>query len=91
MRLWYNFKAYHLSLWWRFLICVLIMGPFSSSFGNEYIPLAADYVFMYVDATTTRIYDAKVVVKFLMENIFTRFGMPKLLSLSLSLRALCDF
>ena len=52
------------------------MGPFPSSFGNEYILLAVDYVSKWVEAIPSRTNDAKVVVKFLRENIFTRFGMP---------------
>ena len=52
------------------------MGPFPSSFGNEYILLAVDYVFKWVEAIPSRTNDAKVVVKFLRENIFARFGMP---------------
>ena len=53
------------------------MGPFSSSFGNEYILLAVDYVSKWVEAVPTRTNAAKVVVKLLKENIFTRFGMPQ--------------
>ena len=52
------------------------MGPFPSSFGNEYILLAVDYVSKWVEAIPSRTNDAKVVVKFLRENIFARFGMP---------------
>ena len=53
------------------------MGPFLSSFGNEYILLAMDYVSKWVEAIPSRTNDAKVVVKFLMENIFARFGMSR--------------
>ena len=53
------------------------MGPFPSSFGNEYILLAVDYVSKWVEAIPSRTNDAKVVVKFLRENIFARFGMPR--------------
>jgi len=52
------------------------MGPFPSSFGSEYILLAVDYVPKRVEAIPSRTNDAKVVVKFLRENIFARFGMP---------------
>ena len=51
------------------------IGPFPSSFVNKYILLAVDYVSKWVDAIPTRTNAAKVVVKFLRENIFTRFGM----------------
>jgi len=53
------------------------MGPFPSSFGNEYILLAVDYVSKWVEAIPSRTNDAKVVVKFLRENIFARFSMPR--------------
>jgi len=53
------------------------MGPFPSSFGNEYILLAMDYVSKWVEAIPSRTNDAKVVVKFLRESIFARFGMPR--------------
>jgi len=52
------------------------MGPFSFFFGNEYILLAMDYVSKWVEAILSRTNEAKVVVKFLRENIFVRFGMP---------------
>jgi len=53
------------------------MGPFPSSFGNEYILLAVDYVSKWVEAFPYRTNDAKVVVKFLRKNIFARFSMPR--------------
>jgi len=52
------------------------MGPFLSSFGNEYILLVVDYVFEWLDIIPIRTNDAKVSIKFLTENIFTRFSMP---------------
>ena len=36
-----------------------------------------DYVSKWVEAIPDRINDARVVVKFLRENIFARFGMPQ--------------
>jgi len=54
-----------------------LMGPFPSSFGNEYILLAVDYVSKWVEAIPSKANDAKVVVKFLRENIFGRFGVPR--------------
>ena len=53
------------------------MGPFPSSFGNQYIVLAVDYVSKWVEAKATRTNDARVVVDFLKTNIFSRFGTPK--------------
>ena len=55
------------------------MGLFLSSYNNKYILLAVDYVSMWVEAITTQTNDAKVVLKFLKKNIFTRFGTPRAL------------
>ncbi|RDY04006.1 gag-pol, partial [Mucuna pruriens] len=49
------------------------MGPFPISNGYSYILLVVDYVSRWVEATTTRTNDAKVVVDFL------KFGVPKAL------------
>ena len=53
------------------------MGPFPCSFGNEYILLAIDYVSKWVEAMLSKTTEARVVVKFLRENIFSRYGMPR--------------
>jgi len=53
------------------------MGPFPSSFRNEYILLVVHYVSKWVETVPTRTNAAKVVVKFFRENIFARFGMPR--------------
>ena len=53
------------------------MGPFPLSFGYLYILVVVDYVSKWVEAIPTRSDDHKVVVKFVKENIFTRFGIPK--------------
>ena len=53
------------------------MGPFVTSFGHDYILLAVDYVSKWVEAIPTRTNDHMTVVKFLKENIFSRFGMPR--------------
>ncbi|KAK8952364.1 hypothetical protein KSP39_PZI003940 [Platanthera zijinensis] len=53
------------------------MGPFVNSGGNFYILLAVDYVSKWVEAIATQKNDAKIVLKFLKANIFTRFGTPK--------------
>ena len=52
------------------------MVPFPVSFGNVYILLAVDYVSKWVDTIPTRTNEARVVVKFLRENIFSRYNMP---------------
>ena len=53
------------------------MGPFPLSFGYLYILLIVDYVFRRVKAIPTRTDVHTVVLKFLKENIFSRFGMPR--------------
>ena len=52
------------------------MGPFPSSFGNQYILVAVDYVSKWIEAIPSRTNDNKVVIKFLKENIFSHFGTP---------------
>ena len=53
------------------------MWPFPSSFDNHYILVAVDYISKWVKAISTRTNDNRVVVKFLKENIFSRFGTPR--------------
>ncbi|RVW18308.1 Uncharacterized protein K02A2.6 [Vitis vinifera] len=53
------------------------MGPFPMSFGNSYILVGVDYVSKWVEAIPCKQNDHRVVLKFLKENIFSRFGMPK--------------
>ncbi|KAM1185235.1 hypothetical protein ACFX2G_014863 [Malus domestica] len=55
------------------------MGPFPSSHGFVYILLAVDYVSKWVEAKATRTNDSKVVADFVKTNIFSRFGMPRIL------------
>ncbi|XP_060200888.1 uncharacterized protein LOC132629178 [Lycium barbarum] len=53
------------------------MGPFPPSFGNKYILLAVDYVSKWVEAVPFPTNDAKVVVNFVLKNIFARFRTPQ--------------
>ncbi|KAL6324695.1 hypothetical protein AAG906_015278 [Vitis piasezkii] len=53
------------------------MGPFPMSFGNSYILVGVDYVSKWVKAILCKHNDHRVVLKFLKENIFSRFGVPK--------------
>jgi len=55
------------------------MGSCPSSFEHEYILLCVDYMSKWVEAIPIRINESRVVVKFLRENIFTRYGMPRLI------------
>ena len=52
------------------------MGPFPSSYNNNYILLVVDYVSKWVEEISTQTKDDKVVLKFLRKNIFSRFGTP---------------
>ncbi|RVW41835.1 Retrovirus-related Pol polyprotein from transposon 17.6 [Vitis vinifera] len=53
------------------------MGPFPMYFGHSYILVGVDYVSKWVEAIPCKTNDHKVVLKFLKENIFSRFGVPK--------------
>nr|CAN76187.1 hypothetical protein VITISV_036810 [Vitis vinifera] len=53
------------------------MGSFPMSFGNSYILVGVDYVSKWVEAIPCKHNDHRVVLKFLKENIFSRFGVPK--------------
>ena len=53
------------------------IGPFPNSFGHQYILLAVDYISKWVEAVPCKTNDNKVAVKFLKENIFSRFGTPQ--------------
>nr|KYP59982.1 Pol polyprotein [Cajanus cajan] len=55
------------------------VGPLPSSFTNEYILVAVDYVSKRVEAIATPKADGKTVVKFLKKHIFSRFGTPRVL------------
>ncbi|XP_058767896.1 uncharacterized protein LOC131641608 [Vicia villosa] len=55
------------------------VGPFPPSFANEYILVAVDYVSKWVEALATPKADSKTVIKFLKKNIFSRFGVPRVL------------
>lgn len=53
------------------------MGHFPPSFSNQYILLAVDYLSKWVEAVALSTNDARVVVKFLKKNIFSRYGTPR--------------
>jgi len=52
------------------------MGPFPSSFGNQYILVAVDYVSKWVEAIASPTNDAQVVINLFKKIIFPRFGVP---------------
>jgi hypothetical protein len=53
------------------------MGPFPNSFRFLYILVAVDYVSKWVEAVACKTNDHRVVVKFLKDMIFARFGTPR--------------
>ncbi|CAM8978573.1 unnamed protein product [Rhodiola kirilowii] len=53
------------------------MGPFPSSYGNQYIMVAVDYVSKWVEAVASPTCDAKVVTRLFKKIIFPRFGVPR--------------
>ena len=53
------------------------MGPFPTSFGYTYILVGVDYVSKWVEPMPCRAPDHKAVLKFLKENIFSRFEISK--------------
>ncbi|KAM1670161.1 hypothetical protein ACFX2K_044172 [Malus domestica] len=55
------------------------MGPFPSSFNNQYILVAVDYVSKWVEAIASPTNDHKVVLRFLQGTIFPRFGTPRVI------------
>ncbi|XP_014511517.1 uncharacterized protein LOC106770208 [Vigna radiata var. radiata] len=55
------------------------VGPLSPSFNNEYILMAVDYVSKWMEAAACPKNDASTVIKFLKKQIFTRFGVPRVL------------
>ncbi|KAI3453495.1 hypothetical protein Pfo_010158 [Paulownia fortunei] len=53
------------------------MGPFPLSFDFLYILVAIDYVSKWIEAIPCQNNDHKIVIKFLKENILSRFGIPR--------------
>jgi len=53
------------------------MGTFHSSFGNQYILMAVNYVSKWIEAIASPTNDAQVVIKLFKKIIFPRFGVPR--------------
>ena len=53
------------------------MGPFPPSNGFAYILVCIDYVSKWVEALPCRTNDAAIVLRFLKNDIFARYGVPK--------------
>lgn len=54
------------------------MGHFPSSIGNKYVLIAVDYISKWIKAIGSPTNDARVVIKIFKNNIFPRFGVPRL-------------
>lgn len=54
------------------------MGAFPMSYGFEYILVAVDYTSKWVEATATRTCGANEVLRFVQNNIFSRYGLPRM-------------
>ena len=52
-------------------------GPSPRSFENLYILVIVDYVSKWIEAIENPTNDSKVVTKFLVKNIFSRYGTPR--------------
>ncbi|RVX03782.1 Pol polyprotein [Vitis vinifera] len=53
------------------------MRPFLMSFDYSYVLMGVDYVSKWVEVVPCKHNDHRVVLNFLKENIFSRFGVPK--------------
>ena len=53
------------------------MGPFSPSFGNQYILLVVDYVSKWVESIYFPRNNANTIMRFILRNILSRFGAPR--------------
>ncbi|CAL1359155.1 unnamed protein product [Linum trigynum] len=53
------------------------MGPFPSPYNNKYILVAVDYVSKWEEAAALPTNESKTVVNFMRKNLFTRFGVPR--------------
>jgi len=53
------------------------IGSLPSSFSNEYILMAVEYVSRWMEVIPTQKVDAKTMIKFLKKHIFCRFGTPR--------------
>ena len=53
------------------------MCTFPSSYANRFILVVVDYVSKWVEVEALQTNDARMVVKFLKNNIFVRFGTPR--------------
>ena len=60
-----------------YVLGIDFMGPFPSSFGNQYILLAMDYISKWVEAIACQRNDANTIMGFIHRNILSRFKAPR--------------
>lgn len=53
------------------------MGPFLSSFKNQYILIIVGYASKWVKVTATQSNDSQVMMRFVNKTMFSRFGVPR--------------
>ncbi|KAI5335720.1 hypothetical protein L3X38_025854 [Prunus dulcis] len=63
--------------WFANIMNFLATGPFPPSFGYLYILVAVDYVSKWIETIPCQKNDHKTVLKFLKENVLSRFGTPR--------------
>lgn len=56
---------------------LIFCDPFSTSNTNKFILVASGYISKWVKDVALTTNDARVVIKFLRNNIFTRFEVPR--------------
>ena len=62
-----------------YVLGIDFMGPFPSCEGKEYILVTVDYVSKWVKAILTHSNDHRVFNKFIVSNIFSQFGCPRVI------------
>ena len=55
------------------------VAPLPFAYGNQYILVFVDYVSKWVEAVVAQKNNANTVIKFLKKNIFSCFGVPRVL------------
>lgn len=55
------------------------MRPFPPSYSNMYILVAVDYVSKWIEAIATQKSGSLTIIRFVKKNIFSRFGVPRVL------------
>lgn len=73
----WNALKYNNNNWVIWCLGGIFHEMFLTSYKNHYILVITDYVSKWVETIANPTKDAKVIIKFIKRNIFTRFGAPK--------------